>query len=48
MAKHGIVIHEKECRGILIETEDNEIDYKAKDESLELEDERKEVSSLFN
>ena len=46
MAKHGIVIPEEECRGVLSETEDNEMDYETEDESLGLEDEGGEVSSL--
>src|SRR5579859_4019065 len=46
VAKHGIVIPEEECRGVLSETEDIEMDYEAEDESLRLEDEGGEVSSL--
>ena len=44
VAKHGIVIPEEESRGVLSETEDNEISYEAEDE----EDEGEEVSSLSN
>ena len=44
VAKYGIVIPEEECRGVLSETEDNEMDYKAEDESFGLEDEGKRLA----
>ena len=45
MTKYGIVIPEE---GMLSDIEDNKMNYEIKDESLELEDEGGEVSSLFN